>query len=345
MSPKELDCGIVLDEMSLDEANEFCPNNKKHFGTTTMPPSNNLATHGLVFMIVGIHARWKQVIAYDFTGNSIPGDLLMDAVKRIIKNVEAIGLNVCFVTSDCGASNKAMWQKFGLSTKKETLSNNCATEHPFDKDRTLEFIPDPVHLFKSIVNGWISNQVFKVPSWYVEMRSLSVNIVSRDHLKVLVTEEADQTTKLVYRLRPEEVDFQQLKISNVDKMKVSNSTRYCSFAVAAAMQIIADQTGNGDLKTTAAFLEDLSKWYDIMTSKSAESSLDPSDKLKYQADIDHLNMMVKLFTDLKVIFMCLYLGLYTYTTISRQREILFFCNLLYFLLLGKFWTHIFLFDS
>ncbi|XP_055630556.1 uncharacterized protein LOC129771167 isoform X2 [Toxorhynchites rutilus septentrionalis] len=170
MSSKELDCGIVLDEMSLDEANKFCPNNQKHFGMTTMPPSDKLATHGLVFMIVGMHSRWKQVISYEFVGNTIPGSLLKEAVDRIIINVESFGLKVRFVTSDCGSSNKAMWQSYGLSTKKETALNNWTTVHPVDKDRFLEFIPDPVHLFKSIVNGFISNQFFKVPSWYTDRR-------------------------------------------------------------------------------------------------------------------------------------------------------------------------------
>lgn len=187
-----------------------------------------------------------------------------------------------------------------LVQKKETALNNWAVAHPVDKDRTLESIPDPVHFFKSVVNGWISNRFFKVPSWYVELRKLSTDIVSREHLRTLVTEEANQPTKMVYRLKPEEVDFEALKISNVDKMKVSNSTRYCNFSIAAALNIIADQTGNADLKTTAAFLEDLSKWYELMTSTSTDSSLNPSNKEKYAADIGHLNMMTRLVTSLKV---------------------------------------------
>ncbi|XP_055633491.1 uncharacterized protein LOC129773858 [Toxorhynchites rutilus septentrionalis] len=105
---------------------------------------------------------------------------------------------------------------------------------------------------------------------------------------------------MVYRLKPEEVDFELLKISNVDKMKVSNSTKYCNHTVAAAMHIIADQSENVELKTTAAFLEDLSRWYDLTTSRSTDTFLNPSNKVKYAADIDHLNMMIKLVTGLKV---------------------------------------------
>lgn len=54
MTADELDCGLIIDEMSCDEAVEFCPNNGKYFGKTTMPPSEELATHGLVFMLAGI---------------------------------------------------------------------------------------------------------------------------------------------------------------------------------------------------------------------------------------------------------------------------------------------------
>lgn len=84
--------------MSIDEALEFCTNIQKYFIATTMPPS----THALVFMLVGVHVRWKQVVAYEFTGTSIPKICLKLVVDQIILKAENIDFKVHFVTSNCG---------------------------------------------------------------------------------------------------------------------------------------------------------------------------------------------------------------------------------------------------
>lgn len=48
MSDDELDCGGVLDEVSIDEGEDLCSSNHKNFGKTTLPPSDDLATHAIV---------------------------------------------------------------------------------------------------------------------------------------------------------------------------------------------------------------------------------------------------------------------------------------------------------
>lgn len=51
------------------------------FGGTTLPESNvQVAKHALVFMIGGLNTRWKQVIAYHFTGRSVDRAILKDLV-------------------------------------------------------------------------------------------------------------------------------------------------------------------------------------------------------------------------------------------------------------------------
>lgn len=239
---------------------------------------------------------WKQVIAYDFTGNSIPKGALKSRVDTIIQECESIGLRIHFFTADYGAANRTMWHDYGVSTKKDSLSAISAIPHPVAPGRTLEFIPDPVHVFKNIVQGWLSNSVLKLPDWYVSLRSLNSNIVDTAHLTRLVQTEQNQRVKMAYNLMPADVDFEHLKISNVDKMKVSNSTKYCNNHLAAALNVLADQTGELCLKTTAAFIADLVLWYEVMTSRTSEFSLKASDP----TFTNHLNMMVKLIPDIKV---------------------------------------------
>lgn len=65
----EKDCGIVLDEMSITSSNMYDMSTKKYIGSVTLPGHSGTATNALVFMIVGISSRWKQTVAYYFTGS------------------------------------------------------------------------------------------------------------------------------------------------------------------------------------------------------------------------------------------------------------------------------------
>lgn len=295
------DCGLFLDEMSIDEAKELCPNNKKWYGCPTLPPSEALATKGLVFMLGGVSHRWKQTVAFEFTGNSIPEGCLKPIVMDIIVKAEERGLRVHFVTSDCGSANKTMWKEFGVHAVKTTLRDNLSIEHPCDPDRRLEFIADPVHVFKNSVHGWISNKIIILPDWYVQKRRLTSNIVDRDHLRALVEDDEarDESSKLVCRLSQADVDFQNKPLSNVDKMKVSNATKYCNYSVAAALCVVAEKTNRMCLKTTAAYITDLARWYEIMNSRDDSEALKPAEN-NYQASIDHINFFAKLMSDIKV---------------------------------------------
>ena len=53
------------------------------------------------------------MVAYHYTGNSIPGSALKD-VLRIVHEATAIGLRIIAVTSDMGPSNRAMCREFGI---------------------------------------------------------------------------------------------------------------------------------------------------------------------------------------------------------------------------------------
>lgn len=64
----EKDCVLVLDEMFITEGINYDVASKTFIGEVTLPQHKGNATHGLVFMLGGISSRWKQVVAYYFTG-------------------------------------------------------------------------------------------------------------------------------------------------------------------------------------------------------------------------------------------------------------------------------------
>jgi hypothetical protein len=64
--------------------------------------SNELATHALAFMLAGVTKRWKQVVAYEFTGNSFSANEFHDKVASILKKCTEIGLTVKVFISEMG---------------------------------------------------------------------------------------------------------------------------------------------------------------------------------------------------------------------------------------------------
>lgn len=70
MCPEDKHCGLFWDEMSIVPGYEYDPSTKSIIGKSNFPgdPDQD-ATHGLVFLLCGLQRRWKQVVAYYFTGN------------------------------------------------------------------------------------------------------------------------------------------------------------------------------------------------------------------------------------------------------------------------------------
>lgn len=78
--PHEKDCVLVMDEMAITPGTSYDTSLKKYFGNVTLPDHSGLATHVLVFMLGGITSRWKQVVAYYFTSDSVNGDIFKNII-------------------------------------------------------------------------------------------------------------------------------------------------------------------------------------------------------------------------------------------------------------------------
>ncbi|XP_055533485.1 uncharacterized protein LOC129723331 [Wyeomyia smithii] len=199
MSEDEKDCGLILDEMSIDQVLSYCNNNKNHFGNITIAGEIGKATHALIFMLVGIHSRWKQVVAYYLTGSSIPQGFLKDTSGNIIRKAEAIGLRVHFETSDCGPNNVRMWNDYGLKHSKGSVLNSCSVQHPVRTQEALEILPDATHVFKSTVQGWVKNHYIYLPDETVTENGLTNNVANISHLQELVAFEKEKELKMASR--------------------------------------------------------------------------------------------------------------------------------------------------
>lgn len=110
-------CLLVLDEMKITPIVTYDTSTEMMIGKVTLKDKKlsceDKVTHGLVFMLAGICARWKQIVRYDFTGESIDEFTLRQVIEEIIKIAENnIGLLVHVVTSDMGPANQAVWRTY-----------------------------------------------------------------------------------------------------------------------------------------------------------------------------------------------------------------------------------------
>ena len=105
----ERDVGLVFDEMSIKPGCDYDQGADRWIGDIDLPSHSGVATHGLVFMVVGISTRFKQVIAYHFTGNKTDGKVFGPLISNLKYQLELIGLRVRFASSDMGSPNQAFW--------------------------------------------------------------------------------------------------------------------------------------------------------------------------------------------------------------------------------------------
>jgi hypothetical protein len=86
----EKECVLIMDDMAITPSSTFDASLNKYFGKITWPEHEGDATHVLVFMLGGISTRWKQTVAYYFTGNSVRGNVYEQIIVEIIKKTEAL---------------------------------------------------------------------------------------------------------------------------------------------------------------------------------------------------------------------------------------------------------------
>ena len=263
-------------------------------GNATLPGHSGPATHGLVFMLGGLSSRWKQVVAYFLTGNKTDGSCFRSIILAIIEKAAAIGLHVCAVTSDMGAPNRAMWATFGVTTNRQF--NITSIAHPINPEKNLYFLADVPHIIKNLKSAFINGLAIYLTERVCRENKLTSNIVNLEAVKDLMEFQKDSDLKLAPSLKES-----MLKPSHFDKMKVSNALHFFSHSVSSAIRYMVQTNGrNSDYLTTAYFIEQCNRWFDLMSSRHSVLALSRKDPERYQAAIDFLQSFVSLFKEIKI---------------------------------------------
>ena len=116
----------------------------EHFGESD--ESDKVANHALVFMARGLFDRWKQPLAYFFAHNSSPAAKMHELVTQCIQRLRLVGFTVVCVICDQGATNRQMFDIFGVSVDVPYVDVGGELVH---------FMYDPPHLVKCLRNNFM----------------------------------------------------------------------------------------------------------------------------------------------------------------------------------------------
>lgn len=220
MTDIEKDCVLFMDEMEIRRGLELDRGSDAFLGTTTLPESDQPANHALVFMVGGMNTRWKQVIAYHFTGAYVSGDTLKDFVFHLIRLCTQISLRVLCVTCDMGSSNRAMWRALNLSSSRQSVTT-CSVPHPCDEEKELHFMPDPAHVLKNLRGHLVRKDAMCLSDDIVSKYELLSAAVSIQHVERVIELQRDSQLQVASNLT-------DIHISNghFTKMKVGIAVQF-----------------------------------------------------------------------------------------------------------------------
>ena len=116
--------------------------------------TKSIASHALVFMVVGLASRLKFSIGY-FGTRSVTSDMLYPLLWKSIGFCETYaGLKVICVVSDKASANQKLYRMHSTSGNIVYHTKNVFA---IDEDRESYFFSDPPHLLKTARNNLASS--------------------------------------------------------------------------------------------------------------------------------------------------------------------------------------------
>lgn len=290
---------LSIDEMSIVEGLQYDRGLDQMLGNITFPDENmgqKPASKALVFMVAGVGGRWKQVVGFHFTGNSMNPNVLKEIVMDILQKCHNIGLHIMNLTTDQAGINQALWKLFGFGKQpgnKNEIINSVP--HPIDPTKLFYLFSDAPHALKNITQSLLNNKIITLPEDYVLHHDLPSDLVQRDHLEILAQEQGKTLLKLAPKFKNSNLNPQ-----GFEKMRVPTSSNVMSKDVGAALNFLADNGQTENMKTTAHFVQTIDKWFKALTSRHFSTALCQKNMEKYKKQISFLEECIYLFENMKI---------------------------------------------
>lgn len=248
LTNEERHFGLVFDEKAIVPGLEL-NNNTEH-----MQEQKQLASHGLVFMTMGVEPRIKQVVAFEFTGSSsCPRAMKVYIFDLIIKIENMANIFIDFLSLDISPVNCSFLKECGITLSKN--SQEFFIVHPNDTQRKLYIKPDDVHNIKNMVSGIRKHRV-KIAKCLVERFNLSSTYASFADIKKVHTAQKSST----YKFAPKLTQI-VLKPTHYEIMREKNATRMFSADVSQAIDLLNE--ANHKKNSMSFLLETFQRFHEI----------------------------------------------------------------------------------
>jgi hypothetical protein len=228
MSEKDRYCCLLFDEMSIRENVRFNQKFDRIEGFEDLGRQGrtcNIANHALLFMVHGLHRKWKQPVASYLSRGSTKAEMLMRFLKEVLGACQNVGLHVVATVYDMGTNNVKAMKLLG-STEREPFFQ-------FQNQATAT-IYDPPHLLKCTRNLFLKYNV----QFESERMDSQLPVIARwEHIEKLYKQEKNYMIRMLYKL----TDTHLAPVAQC-AMKVSLAAQVMSHTVAAGIYTLVSHS-------------------------------------------------------------------------------------------------------
>lgn len=266
----------------------------------TLPPSKEIASQVLVFLLVGVETRVKMNVGFHFTGKKTDGLSMKNFLFTLINYIEnRAKCLIDFIVFDLGPKNTSMLKEMGLSVSRG--STEYFVMHPNDPTRRLRIIPDAIHAEKNITGG-IRRHDVEIPQDVVEKYNLSSKTAKFDDVKKLFRVQQKIIFQPAKKLRKEIIAPDHFEV-----MREHTATELSSKDVIAALDFIfTPESVSNCLETSTTqhgyklnpegfLLKILNRYHAILN----ESKWNPENLQDFEKDAEFLMFAADLFRRIK----------------------------------------------
>jgi hypothetical protein len=262
---------------------------KSHLGISTLDPTdahlkNNphaVATHVLVFQVVGLTTRFKEIACIEYTAGATKGKSLWECLKQVIKACEeVVGIEIASVAMDMNNDNVAMLDQAGVSITSKIQNNFFC--HPFDASRIIFVKPDDIHYIKNMICGFREKNIVLDSSLVTKFNLSSCIATFKDVLNLY-----EKQKGAIYKLCPK-LNQKVVAPTHFDKMREAVNDEVFSQQIIDAIE---SETVSDKQNCTAFVLKCFQSFHRITTSKGW--SIEQTDE--YEEDIKFLQFLLSEF--------------------------------------------------
>jgi hypothetical protein len=234
IKPHDLYCSLIFDEMSL--APHLSHDKKKDAirGFVNGRATPTFADHATVFMLRGLHRKWKQPVSYFFVQASMTAAELCKNLKIVIRRVLEAGFKVVTTVCDQNATNVSAINMLKTESMNDFKRQGLEYRSMGFFVEGCKVIPlyDPPHLLKGVRNNLLDSYAHF--HWKGKKSKASwEHIIQLYEMDAACTE---SEFKLLHKLTDTHVYSKKLK-----KMKVGVAAQVLSQRVASTMKFLASR--------------------------------------------------------------------------------------------------------